>query len=248
MINEIIDIATKDLLSKTEFIQTITHPLEKGLHREYFVSEVLRPLLPHQYGITSGIIFDYKGNQSNQLDIIIFDKNKIPPMMIRDGAGLVPLDCALIVIEIKSMLTTNDYETSLCSATKLNPNFPDHLEMCGSNKGSNYPLYSIFAYKSDAANKSEHTRAQEAYNKLCQQGKLSPNNSLAASYTLPLISVLDKGFWGMIVIGGVKRETIRVTTDPLINMRNFIWLLFDQINATAKSRSDYNISEWYSIA
>jgi hypothetical protein len=248
MLSNIVDIATKSLINKSDFIGGLNHSLEKGMHREYFVSEVLLPLLPHQFGITSGIIIDKNGRQSNQLDIIVFDKRKLPPLMMRDGAGVVPLDSALIVIEVKSKLTTTEIATCLSSAVKLNPTFSGHLEMTEQNLTSYYPLYAIFAYTSDAKEKSEYERVNDIYDgKISKEEIVSMYDQNSGAHVIPLISVLDKGFWAYTEVGGVKSELARPCEDKLINMRNFIWLLLDKVEDTARSRKDYKITQWFKL-
>ena len=247
MFSKLIDIATTSLIENSSFIGGLKHPGEKGMFREFFISEILSPLLPHHYGITSGIIVDANNNQSNQLDVIIYDKRKLPPLLMRDGAGIIPLDSALIVIEVKSTLTRKDLKTSLTSAIKLNPTFISHLEMTQRNSNAIYPLYSIFAYNSDASAKSEFERVDNIFKNDPMNFKslsLFQNINKQGSEVLPLISVLNKGLWVRTKVGGIEKEISNSSTDSFKNMRNFIWMLLDRIESTADSREAFKITDW----
>lgn len=248
MLSKLIDIATSSLIEKSSFISGIKHPGEKGMFREFFISEILSPLLPHHYGLTSGIIVDANNNQSNQLDVIIYDKRKLPPLLMRDGAGIIPLDSALIVIEVKSTLTSKDLKTSLASAIKLNPTFNSHLEMTQRNSNAIYPLYSIFAYDSDAITKSEFDRVEDIFTndpKNFRSLSLYQQMNKKGSEALPLISVLNKGLWVRTKVGGIEQDVTYSSSDKYKNMRNFIWMLLDKIESTADSRAEFKITDWF---
>lgn len=247
MLTKLIDIATTSLLEKSSFIGDLKHPGEKGMFREFFISDILSPLLPHHYGITSGIIVDVYNNQSNQLDVIIYDKRKLPPLLMRDGAGIIPLDSALIVIEVKSTLTIKDLKTSLTSAMKLNPTFSSHLEMTQRNLNAYYPLYAIFAYESDAEFKSEFERVENVFKKLLQEPQspsLYEHINKKGSEVLQLIAVLNKGLWVRAKLNDIEQDMQHLNSNACINMRNFIWMLLDKIESTANSREEFKITDW----
>lgn len=251
MLPKLIDIATTSLLEKSTFIGDLKHPGEKGMFREFFISEILSPLLPHHYGITSGIIVDVHNNQSNQLDVIIYDKRKLPPLLMRDGAGIIPLDSALIVIEVKSTLTTKDLKTSLASAIKLNPTFNSHLEMTERNLRAIYPLYAIFAYESDAEIKSEFERVEYIFKNDpldFQSLNLYEDINKKGSDVLRLITVLNKGLWVRTELGATEKDITCLSNNQCTNMRNFIWMLLDKIECTANSRKEFKITDWFNFS
>jgi hypothetical protein len=251
MLDKIIDIATDNLIKKSSLISTLHHPLEKGVFREFFISEILSPLLPHHYDISSGIIVDFKGKQSPQMDVIIYDKRKFPPLMLRAGAGIIPLDSVMCVIEVKSELTATDLRSSLHSATTLNPNYIDHLEMVKSSQASNYPLYAVFAYKSSAQLKEEDDRANQEYISEKIQNKFKTHSTTSAKPTgdqlLKLICILDKGVWSE-AYAGEYTIPIRRRLSPTENMRNFVWLLLSQIEEIAHTRGSFDIKEWMQLS
>lgn len=90
-----------NLFSATGDLQ---HQGEKGGFREAFVKQLLESILPHHFGIGSGVVVDRYETQSPQIDIIIYDKRSLPPFLERDGRGIYPVDSVLRVLEVKSTI------------------------------------------------------------------------------------------------------------------------------------------------
>lgn len=69
-----------------------------------FLSDLLRPFLTHDFGLGSGIIVNQKGKESRQTDIIVYDKNIIPPFIKESHIGVYPAESVIVTIEVKSNL------------------------------------------------------------------------------------------------------------------------------------------------
>ena len=167
----------------------INHSNEKGGFREYFISELIEPLLPSPFGIGSGIVVDNKGNQSTQLDIIIYDKRIMKPILSTGSSDIYPIDSVLAILEIKSKITSVGYKELIPCLKKLIPpsernNSPNSLTISTSGKLSNgityYPFYAIFAYETDAVEKLEYIRIKEHIKKSELIGRIQ------------LLAVMDK--------------------------------------------------------
>lgn len=98
----------------------IEHPVEKGGFREYFISDLIRPLIPPHFGIGNGIIMDKYGHQSPQIDVLIYDKRNLQPIFEADNRGIYPIDAVIAVIEIKTIITSTDIR----NLQKNHPMFP----------------------------------------------------------------------------------------------------------------------------
>jgi len=117
----------EDLIKKSELFSTkqndgLENESVKGYLREIFVSDVLNFFLPHHLGIGSGIIINHKGQQSNQTDIIIYDKRILPPFIYGGGVGIYPAESVIATIEVKSYLRDSkaqELEEAEKSARKL---------------------------------------------------------------------------------------------------------------------------------
>ena len=95
----------KGLVERIQSLSGMAHNLSKGQLRELFVNEVLNLFLSDQFGIGSGIIINQAGLQSNQVDILIFDKRVLPPFVSKTSLGVYPIESILGVIEVKTNLT-----------------------------------------------------------------------------------------------------------------------------------------------
>lgn len=83
----------------------LEHSGLKGRLREIVIEELIRPFLnPHIKAVT-GTIIDAYGHQSNQIDIIIYDEQITPPILFKEGEGVIPCHSVVATIEVKSTLT-----------------------------------------------------------------------------------------------------------------------------------------------
>ncbi|MEX0966102.1 MAG: DUF6602 domain-containing protein [Bacteroidia bacterium] len=83
----------------------LRHKLNKGEIRELFLNELLSNFITEQFGIGTGIIVDSYGNQSHQIDVILYDNRILPPMIKNSNLGVYPLESVLAVIEVKSSIS-----------------------------------------------------------------------------------------------------------------------------------------------
>ena len=100
----------------------IEHDLEDGKYREYLVKKVFDKIIPSKYSITNGFIIDSDNNISKEMDIIIYDKNYVPPFF-DETYTVVPIEAVIAVIQVKTTLdsgTIADSIENLNSIDKLN--------------------------------------------------------------------------------------------------------------------------------
>ena len=82
----------------------ISHSTTTGSLRESYLPTFLKELLPQGVSATSGVLCDCSGRTSRQLDLVLTLDSSLPVISMRDGIALIPVDSALLVIEIKSTL------------------------------------------------------------------------------------------------------------------------------------------------
>ncbi len=82
----------------------LTHAGLKGLLREIVVRELLRPLLPPNAGLGHGQLISAYDQQSTEQDVVIFDRELVPSLLLDETNGIFPIESALYVIEVKSSL------------------------------------------------------------------------------------------------------------------------------------------------
>ncbi|MCI6265330.1 MAG: hypothetical protein MR598_00600 [Erysipelotrichaceae bacterium] len=97
----------------------IQHNLEDGKYREYLVKNVLTKVIPSKYSITNGFIIDSNNNISQEMDIIIYDKNYVPPFF-EETYTVVPIEAVIAIIQVKTTLTKQALQDSIDNLNSIN--------------------------------------------------------------------------------------------------------------------------------
>jgi hypothetical protein len=104
----------------------IRHQGLKGRFREIVIGDLIRPfLLPH-IKIATGTVVDPTGAQSSQIDIILYDEQVTPPVLVAPGEAVVPCHSVLATIEVKSRLNATELKGAIrnaCSVKRLSYNY-----------------------------------------------------------------------------------------------------------------------------
>ena len=119
VLKQAIQNATENLCRSYEPTGGVAHDGEKGAFREFFVAQLIRPLLPHHYGVGSGVVVASDGAQSRQTDVLIFDRRRLPPILLAGDRGLFPIDSVLAAIEVKSEIRAGHYSPLVDAARRL---------------------------------------------------------------------------------------------------------------------------------
>lgn len=100
------------------------HQGVKGEILEILIAQLFVPLLPADVGVGTGqILCSYSGRQSKQIDIILYNKAILPPLLVDGNLGVFPIESVLYAIEVKTTLTTKDLRTAHASAEYLETKF-----------------------------------------------------------------------------------------------------------------------------
>ena len=81
-----------------------THPVQKGDFTEVCWLEMLRCYLPKRYQVEKAFVLDSKGNQSEQIDIVICDQQYSPFLFKKNKSIYVPAESVYAVLEVKQTL------------------------------------------------------------------------------------------------------------------------------------------------
>jgi hypothetical protein len=240
-----ISVAANRMRALYELAGGIHHDGEKGAFREYFVAELIRPLLVHHFGLGTGIVIDRRGCESCQTDVLIFDRRLMPPLLAAGDRGVFPIDAVLATIEVKSTLKSEHLRSAFSAARRLAPPRaecpePDRLWIeapgtmeaaAGSTRTrAKYPLCALLAYQS-AANSSD---ADEG----ARLEKLTPGG---AEY-VRLLGILDKGVWWW----DQERGELMASRSSDIgeNAALFLRLLLDPLDEIARTRASFQFGHW----
>ena len=80
---------------------SITHPAVKGEVNEDHWLEIFRQYLPDRYQVTRGFVIDSKGGCSDQIDIIIYDRQYTPTLLDQQNHRYIPIEAVYAVFETK---------------------------------------------------------------------------------------------------------------------------------------------------
>jgi hypothetical protein len=234
MLQEAIKVATANMKELYELSGGVEHDGEKGAFREFFITQLIQPLIPIHFSVGSGVVVDWWGRQSRQSDVIIYDRRKLQPILLAGTRGLFPIDSVLAVIEVKSRLKATDYVNLVEAGRRFSPysEIENPMGLLIKRAGilpenqAIYPAFAVFAYTSDAPKKDEGKRIEE--------------RTTANSHYIKLIGVLDKGVWSL------ENQQWKKHTDIGIEdvSARFLVMILNRLEDTARSRGDYRLQDW----
>lgn len=165
--------AERELALSSEKAGDFQHNGVRGDERAASLMRFLQLHLPNTMDVAKGEAIDSRDNRSGQLDLIIYDKSASAPISSGEENVLVPAEALYAVIEVKSVLSSDELIKSVAAAKKirgLRP-FKEHFigprrDGAAAEDGRCRCAYSIFAYstnlsKTDWLNK-EYKRATSA--------------------------------------------------------------------------------------
>ncbi|QVM94143.1 hypothetical protein JYG36_13505 [Pseudomonas sp. SORT22] len=215
---------------------SILHNGEKGSLRESFLINLISKFLPEVFGIGSGLVVDAFGGQSVQADIIIYDKRSMPPILEAAGRGIYPVDSVLRVIEVKSNVRKESLDQFSKMIECFDPNNPKGLKVASYGKlgggQTYYPLCAMFGFES----------GYKGFADECFRNPIIRNSQSLICLDGIGLWTHDQKFGEKIKLAHDGRYlTFADDTQPI---RFFMGLLFDQLDATARSRSGYKPLQW----
>lgn len=82
-------------------LKSIEHSGTKGDVNEDHWIELFRAYLPNRYEVATGFVIDSRGNRSEQIDIIVFDRHFTPTLLDQQKHRYVPAEAVYAVFESK---------------------------------------------------------------------------------------------------------------------------------------------------
>lgn len=79
----------------------IDHPTAKGAASEVNWRKMLSDHLPKRYQVDTGFLLDHEGSISEQIDVVVFDRQYTPFLLNRDGVLFIPAEGAYAVFEVR---------------------------------------------------------------------------------------------------------------------------------------------------
>lgn len=82
----------------------IHHAVSKGSASEFKWIETLGKYLPERYSVDKAFVIDSKGKQSEELDVVIYDRQYSPFLFNRETSLFIPAESVYAVFEIKQTI------------------------------------------------------------------------------------------------------------------------------------------------
>ena len=85
--------------------RNVTHPTAKGDATELRWVTTLQSYLPLRYKAEKAFVVDHEGSVSDQIDVVVFDRQYCPFLMNHNGTLYVPAESVYAVLEVKQELS-----------------------------------------------------------------------------------------------------------------------------------------------
>lgn len=227
MFDEIFKTKVNELWNLFSATGGLNHRGEKGSFREEFVKQLLVSVLPGHYGVGSGVVVDRWGRQSPQVDLVIYDKRRMPPLLERDGHGIYPIDSVLRVLEVKSYVDSAAIDQFFTQAWAFHPDNEEGLKMASAGTlpdgHSNYPLCGLFGFSTVIG---DFKAAVSSRKKNCSSGILYCDG---------------KG----VVMLSEPNDSLIALDDRIEDIKYWVAVFIGAIEDTANSRSEFKPLDWF---
>jgi len=110
------------------------HPGEIGTGRENALKNFLRQYIPRRYAVDSGFLFDASGNDSDQIDVVIYEADYTPVFEVIDGMKYFPCETVVAVGQVKTEIGSQKVMQDCLE------NIKSVKELDRSNKRTNLPI------------------------------------------------------------------------------------------------------------
>jgi hypothetical protein len=88
------------------------------VNEQYFI-DFLRKYLPYRYAVDRAIVIDSKGKTSDQIDIVIFDRQYTPTLLDQESHRFVPSEAVYAVFEVKPKINKTYVEYAAAKAMSV---------------------------------------------------------------------------------------------------------------------------------
>lgn len=109
-LHDLFDAKQKEMSAVLRGYRKVTeHPVYKGNSVEEKWRDLLKAHLPSRYQVDEGIVIDSNDSKSEQIDLIVFDRQYSPLLFESGGAKYVPAESVYAVFEIKQELNKDNF-------------------------------------------------------------------------------------------------------------------------------------------
>jgi hypothetical protein len=99
--------------------EILRHPGAKGTATEERWREMLATYLPKRYCVSKAFVIDADGQQSDEIDLVIYDQQYSPFLFKQDQAVFIPAESVYAVLEVKQTLTAEHVRYAIEKAASV---------------------------------------------------------------------------------------------------------------------------------
>ncbi len=99
--------------------QSVDHNVTLGDETEFAWLKFLAGLLPNRYDVSDGFVVDADGRRSDQIDVIVFDRQYSPPLFRAEKVQYVPAEAVYAVFEVKQRIDDRNLKAASAKASSV---------------------------------------------------------------------------------------------------------------------------------
>jgi len=186
--------AKQRLVLEGDDAASFQHKGIRGDERAASLAKFFRDRLPDRFGVDKGEAIDYMDTRTGQLDFVIYDRARCAPVHAGNENLLLPCEALYCVIEVKTIVTQDELDTSYTAAGKVRSLKPfkkafiaARQDGAGASGDTARCMYVLFGYTSNLSNDADW--AHKEYLRLLSAAK----SSRAAPDCVERLFVLDRG-------------------------------------------------------
>ena len=117
-LNDLLELQAKTALSASRILKNLKNTDLEGTFREEIVCNLIKPLLPMTCGLFHGTAISSisENSRRQEHDILLVDRECLPPFLYSERDGIFPIESILAKIEVKTTLNELGLEKSLKDA------------------------------------------------------------------------------------------------------------------------------------
>ncbi len=137
-LNRLFNHVHKELCTNLELVRdTLDHPTSKGSKSEDLWIELFRKYLPKRYDVHRAFVIDAKDIISDQMDIVVHDRQFSPFVLNLAGEYFVPAESVYAVLEVKQTMNAENVDYASGKITSVRKLYRTSLPI--RHAGGEYP-------------------------------------------------------------------------------------------------------------
>lgn len=211
------------------------HKLGRGTNREEILKSYLESVLPSKFGLGKGEVVTSDNYHSREMDIIIYDKERCPKLIVEDGHALFPIETVYGVIQVKSSLSSPELKSAYENIKSLKDIIPKQSFTVSNGMGMQSTMQ--FPHLVGVIVAFEATRGLET---IAEQCMILDEELQNISLRPDFVVAIDNGIVGPseCLRGDFNRMNSHLDDDSLYKVRNtkrhtllrFYMQLLDELN------------------